>query len=332
MLQYIVTFISLVWLLAVYKVFILDDHVLPKISSHVQLSRPKKSTLDHKPLPHDSSRTSYRSKRVEFTSDLNSKHLLAGVTHDSSSKIGLPLSSEWSSIHSYERTAFSNIKNIKVHKGVSKREDGVKLFTANSINHATESTEKDIAWDNTSHLQWPPVNEDGSIPTADGFDIMPIIDLKVPKFWYPPNDADWNNVGTKINNLETIFLMIASYRDFQCRETISLAFQRADHPERLYVGAVDQTVPGDIGCLDLEIPCSVDNSQPICKYRNQISIFHIDASKATGPVTARHVGDRLYRGQYFVMQMDAHCSFVRHWDTLIINQWKSTKNEMAVLT
>lgn len=32
------------------------------------------------------------------------------------------------------------------------------------------------------------------------------------------------------------------------------------------------------------------------------------------------------------MQMDAHCLFVRHWDTLIINQWKSTNNEMAVLS
>ena len=58
----------------------------------------------------------------------------------------------------------------------------------------------------------------------------------------------------------------------------------------------------------------------------------MDASTATGPVTARHIGDRLYRGQYFVMQMDAHCPFTRHWDVSIINQWKSTHNEMAVLS
>lgn len=36
--------------------------------------------------------------------------------------------------------------------------------------------------------------------------------------------------------------------------------------------------------------------------------------------------------QFFVMQMDAHCLFVRHWDSLIIDQWRSTGNEMAVLT
>ena len=63
------------------------------------------------------------------------------------------------------------------------------------------------------------------------------------------------------------------------------------------MGAVDQTVPGDTGCLDLEVPCDKDPTQAICKYRAQISIFHVDASMATGPVTARHIGDRMYRGQ-----------------------------------
>ena len=161
---------------------------------------------------------------------------------------------------------------------------------------------------------------------------MPLIDIKVPKFWFPSEGVDYNAVGSKVNGQETIFLMIASYRDFQCRETITSAYLRSDHPERLFVGAVDQTVPGDIGCLDLEIPCSQDNTQMICKYRDQISVYNMDAKSATGPVTARHVGDRMYRGEYFVMQMDAHCQFVRHWDKLIINQWRSTHNEMAVLT
>ena len=167
-------------------------------------------------------------------------------------------------------------------------------------------------------LKWPPVNLDGSIPSNEGFDVMPLTKLKVPRFWSPPEGADVFKTGSKINNEETIFFMIASYRDFQCRETITSAFSRADHPERLFVGAVDQVVPGDVGCLDIDIPCTVNPEQPICKYRNQISIFKMDAQYATGPVTARHIGDRMYRGEYFVMQMDAHCMFIRHWDTKII--------------
>jgi hypothetical protein len=193
-----------------------------------------------------------------------------------------------------------------------------------------ESNNK-ISISSSNELKWPPVLPDGSFPESDGYDVMTSTGLKVPKFWVPPAGTDLNKIGSHVNGEETIFLMIASYRDFQCHETITSAYMRADHPERLFVGAVDQVVAGDTGCLDLEVPCSVDSNQPICKYRDQISIYKMDAATATGPVTARHIGDRMYRGQYYVMQMDAHCLFVRHWDTKIITQFKSTKNEMAVL-
>ena len=39
----------------------------------------------------------------------------------------------------------------------------------------------------------------------------------------------------------------------------------------------------------------------------------------------------MYRGETFVMQMDAHCQFVRHWDSKIIGQFLETHNQMAVL-
>ena len=184
-----------------------------------------------------------------------------------------------------------------------------------------------------SELTWPPMNHDGSFLLEDGFEIMPITEMKVPRFWEVPKGADPVHATVqKINGHETIFLMIASYRDFQCHETINSAFMRADHPERLFVGAVDQIVAGDTDCLATKVPCSEDPSQMICKYRDQISIFKMNAGLATGPVTARHIGDRLYRGQHFVMQMDAHCWFVRHWDTLMHKQWANTGNEMAVLS
>lgn len=186
---------------------------------------------------------------------------------------------------------------------------------------------------NYKELKWPPVLRNGSISTIDRYDLMPITGLKVPKFWAPPPGQDLNKIGSFINGQETIFFMVASYRDFQCKETLTFAFDRADHPERLFVGIIDQLIPGDkLGCLDLDIPCSVQSNQTLCRHLDQISIFNMDARKATGPITARHIGDRMYRGQYFIMQMDAHCTFVRHWDSKIVGQWKSTKNEMAVLS
>lgn len=140
-----------------------------------------------------------------------------------------------------------------------------------------------------------------SIPAEDGFEVLSQMGIQVPRFWAPAPGEDMNKIGSKVNGQETILLMIASYRDFQCRETIESAFTHADHPERLFVGAVDQLVDGDTGCLDLEIPCSVNPEQNVCKYMSQISVFKMDARKATGPVTARHIGYRLYRGQYFMV-------------------------------
>jgi [Skp1-protein]-hydroxyproline N-acetylglucosaminyltransferase len=49
-------------------------------------------------------------------------------------------------------------------------------------------------------------------------------------------------------------------------------------------------------------------------------------------VFARHLGHRLYRGEYFAMQSDAHITFVKGWDNEIIEQWHSANNEMAVLS
>ena len=71
------------------------------------------------------------------------------------------------------------------------------------------------------------------------------------KHRYPEQGSDWNLAGSRVNGQETIFLMIASYRDFQCRETITSAFKKADHPEALYVGAVDQVCTNVCLCTNV---------------------------------------------------------------------------------
>jgi hypothetical protein len=63
-----------------------------------------------------------------------------------------------------------------------------------------------------------------------------------------------------------------------------------------------------------------------------MDFYEMDATQAVGPVFARHLGHRLYRGEYFAAQIDAHVDFVQDWDQDIVDQWNSAKNEMAVLT
>eukprot|EP00804_Cyclotella_cryptica_P000615 CCRYP_010006-RA/>CCRYP_010006-RA protein AED:0.02 eAED:0.02 QI:379/1/1/1/1/1/2/954/339 len=97
-------------------------------------------------------------------------------------------------------------------------------------------------------------------------------------------------------NERTIFVAIASYRDFQCRDTVDSIFSRAAHPERVRVGVVDQIVPGEDGSCDVpHLPCSQDPIQSICLFKNQLDVFQMEAELAVGPVFARHIGHRLYR-------------------------------------
>ena len=96
----------------------------------------------------------------------------------------------------------------------------------------------------------------------------------------------------------TVFVAIASYRDWQCRDTVSSIFSRAKHPERVRVGVVDQIVVGEDGSCDSPYePCSEKPDQEICRYKNQLDVFQVDAPLSVGPVFARHLGHRIYRGE-----------------------------------
>ena len=335
------------WLLAVTKVFLLEDGTRYVHSGSVNDGTTRLAHAGSSNASSEERKPNFQVTRRLYKSRLDQDR----EGHDTQGlklEISAPRSSEWLLMRSHQggntykwgSSSSSSFGAATISSGASSGGDGPH----SDHQHAQAGLHADAEvdrkkWVPSTKLPWPPVQDDFTIKPDEGFDEMPVTKMKVPRFWYPQEGANWNTIGSKTTapatsdgEDETIFLMIASYRDFQCRETITSAFKKADHPERLYVGAVDQIVPGDIGCLDLAIPCEQDPTQMICVHRSQISVYKMDASMATGPVTARHIGDRMYRGQYYVMQMDAHCLFVRHWDSFIIRQFKSTGNEMAVLT
>ena len=86
----------------------------------------------------------------------------------------------------------------------------------------------------------------------------------------------------------TVYVAIASYRDWQCRDTVTSIFSRAKYPERVRVGVVDQIVEGEDGPCDAPYkPCSEDPEQALCKYKSQLDVFQVDAPLSIGPVFAR---------------------------------------------
>jgi len=96
----------------------------------------------------------------------------------------------------------------------------------------------------------------------------------------------------------TIYLAIASYRDFECRSTLESAFLRAKYPERIRVGVVDQIVDGeDPACNEPIEPCDQNPNQALCMYKDRVDVYEMEAELSVGPVFARHIGHRLYRGK-----------------------------------
>jgi hypothetical protein len=108
--------------------------------------------------------------------------------------------------------------------------------------------------------------------------------LQVPMFWEPPAGSDQLDHVDMIDGQPTIFLMIASYRDWQCRDTATSALERATFPGRVVVAAVQQNRPGDVGCGEPPKPCSEEPSQPLCARAKQVKVYAMDANEVTGNV------------------------------------------------
>lgn len=248
------------------------------------------------------------------------------------------------------------------HNGAKKTDDddGVSNINNNSNSNAQSNT----ASSGIPIGKWPVSirNEEGmfeDIPHIGYAYMGKDVKMTVPRFWAddpvaihqnklmsreralsigtcitPDPKTGSNTRGDKCPLPErTIFVAIASYRDWQCRDTVTSILQAASHPERVRVAVVDQIVDGIDGSCDVpHVPCSNDPNQPICLYKNQIDVFQMDAQLAVGPVFARHIGHRLYRGEYYAMQSDAHVTFTKGWDDDIISQMEATGDEMAVLS
>jgi hypothetical protein len=61
-------------------------------------------------------------------------------------------------------------------------------------------------------------------------------------------------------------------------------------------------------------------------------VYELDATLAVGPMMARHIAQRMHRGEYYALQINSHVTFVQDWDVSMIEQWESTKNEMALIS
>eukprot|EP00760_Papus_ankaliazontas_P034668 PhM_4_TR735/c0_g1_i1/m.29137 len=145
--------------------------------------------------------------------------------------------------------------------------------------------------------------------------------------------ADSTTSGQDVDNLvltrATIFVSIVSYRDGECARTMQDMFAQAAHPDRVFVGVVQQHSPedGDIDCKEACSGCPKSN----------IRIYRMHARDAQGPAHARYLASSLYLSEAYYMQIDAHTRFVPQWDVVVTKMHNGlvsgpTANTRAVIS
>ena len=99
--------------------------------------------------------------------------------------------------------------------------------------------------------------------------------------------------------MNTIFVAIASYLDYEIKYTILDCIHKAKHPENLHFAVClqyDENEGTDRYCLDdLQI-----------KYNINISKYH-------------------YTEEEFSLQVDSHTRFIQNWDEIVINDYNKLK-------
>jgi [Skp1-protein]-hydroxyproline N-acetylglucosaminyltransferase len=144
----------------------------------------------------------------------------------------------------------------------------------------------------------------------------------------------------------SVFLSVATYRDENCFNTIYNAYTKAKNPEKLFIGLVQQNchhncksgvlanitmvdVPPDDDCY--EKFCGTDFGKPICA-NQQVRVLNIDEPESLGPYAARYFASKLWYGESWFMQIDAHMTFATHWDETSINMLQKAPSNKPILS
>lgn len=145
----------------------------------------------------------------------------------------------------------------------------------------------------------------------------------------------------------SIFLSIATYRDENCFNTISGAYGKSKNPDMLNVGLVQQNclencrsgildgtgrmedVPPDDDCYTLF--CQSELGRPHCE-AGRVRQMLINEPESLGPYFARYIASKLWNGEQWFMQIDAHMYFLQDWDAESIEMLKAAPSKKPVIS
>lgn len=131
-----------------------------------------------------------------------------------------------------------------------------------------------------------------------------------------------------------------------CFNTVYKAYEKSKNPDKLFVGLVQQNCHANCksGVLSnltmVEVPpdedcakrfCETELGQPICA-KNQVRVLNIDEPESLGPYAARYFTSKLWYGEQWYMQIDAHMTFATHWDSISIEMLNKAPSPKPILS
>mmetsp|Transcript_7980 Transcript_7980/g.11943 ORF Transcript_7980/g.11943 Transcript_7980/m.11943 type:complete len:565 (-) Transcript_7980:185-1879(-) len=150
----------------------------------------------------------------------------------------------------------------------------------------------------------------------------------------------------------SIFMSLAAFRDHLLGETLKQAFRKAANPSKIFIGAIVQNCFGDeytcqtgkqvIGkdekgnpitkvsdappdANGIEQFCTDPLYKPYCE-AGQIRVLYVNETESLGPAVARYYASKLWGGENFYFQSDAHLRFTKNWDEEYIKEIKSANS------
>lgn len=134
--------------------------------------------------------------------------------------------------------------------------------------------------------------------------------IRIPKIGALVN----NTAAPKINinqNVKTIFISIASYRDPDLINTVRSAYDNATFKDRIFFSIVSQ---------------ALDEEHPDLSFipESQIRYIKILWSESKGACWAREIASRDIEKDYY-LQIDSHSRFIPNWDRVVIENYVASE-------
>jgi len=124
------------------------------------------------------------------------------------------------------------------------------------------------------------------------------------------------------HTMKRIFVQMVSYRDPECHHTLADMFDKADYPERISVGLCWQYDPVEDAAM-----VAVPYPRP-----EQVKVVQFHARDAEGAGWARCEAQKLWAGEEYILQVQAHMRFEQSWDETLIDLLENLPTHKVVLT